>query len=76
MKLHAADCKNFADQGKHVHVYLNNKRVRYVTFADEEGGWLERIATNAKGNFIVQKDDDVLRYIEHGVVRIEIVNIH
>lgn len=77
MRLEAADCKDFAERGKRVVVTLNGLPVKHVTMADEEAGLLERVLTNAKGNFVIAEDrEDVVRCIERGVVKIQIVSTH
>ncbi len=77
MRLTSAECQDFHQQGKKVMVRLNGKLVKACTMADEEQGVIERAALTHKGHYIINEaQDDIVRIVERGTVRIEIVSTH
>ena len=77
MILYAEDCKDFAAQGKRVVVTVDGHQVKHVTIASEDGGWVERIAVNSKGNYVIAADgESVEKYIQRGIVRVQIMSAH
>jgi len=72
MRLVINECKDLACE-KDIRIFLNGSPVHRVTIADEERGFIERLMVDPAGKIVIDHvQQDVVRVIERGTVRIEI----